>query len=282
MKPIFVHVHIYYPEMWSELKDYLKNLEGYSYDLYVTCVENHHEMIEDVKAFKPDAKIEIVENKGFDVGPFIHVLNQIKLDDYSYLIKLHTKRDMKEGVILGQHEMSGERWRKYLLSFLEKQNFEKCLSAFEKDKQLGMCGSFRLIQKKSRVEKENFASFRNYVEMFNLKTKEMRYVAGTMFIVRASLFQKIKDVNLEMNDFETTVRSNKLSLAHALERILCLTVIEQGYKLEDVYTPKWKQFIVNIFSPIKLFVYRKKVDSKGKVILKILKIPFRLQGIKSK
>ena len=94
MKPILVHVHIYYEFLWPELKSCLKNIDGYTHQIVVTLVKENPKLQEDILSSFPNAKIEIVENLGFDLGPFIHVLNEVNLDDYSYVIKLHTKRDI--------------------------------------------------------------------------------------------------------------------------------------------------------------------------------------------
>ena len=40
MKPILTVVHIYYPELWPELKKCLTNITA-PYDLYVTTVEKN-------------------------------------------------------------------------------------------------------------------------------------------------------------------------------------------------------------------------------------------------
>lgn len=95
-KPILVHVHIYYPEMWYELRQCIQNIVPHSFDLYVTMVEEHQDIITDIKDSFPSAKIKVVENRGYDIYPFIKILNNLDMDDYSYVIHLHTKRDMPD------------------------------------------------------------------------------------------------------------------------------------------------------------------------------------------
>ncbi len=94
IKPIFVHCHIYYPELWPELKTCIQNIHPYPFELFVTMVENHQRIINDILSSFPNAHIEIVENRGYDIGPFVYTLNKIVLDNYSYIIKLHTKRNI--------------------------------------------------------------------------------------------------------------------------------------------------------------------------------------------
>ena len=80
MKPILAHVHIYYPHLYKDIKECLLNITTHKIDLFVTMVEEHSEVISDIKATFPNAKIEILENKGFDIAPFIHVLNKVNLE----------------------------------------------------------------------------------------------------------------------------------------------------------------------------------------------------------
>ena len=38
MKPILVHIHVYYSDMWAELERCLRNLVAYPCEIYVTYV----------------------------------------------------------------------------------------------------------------------------------------------------------------------------------------------------------------------------------------------------
>ncbi len=93
MKPILAIVHVYYPEIWPELEECLLNITV-PYELYVTTNEQNKDIQNDVLKLKKDAHFEIVENRGYDVGPFMQIINKINLDDYSYVVKLHTKRNL--------------------------------------------------------------------------------------------------------------------------------------------------------------------------------------------
>lgn len=93
MTHILTHVHLYYIDMWPEIKEKLANITV-SYDLFVTLNNRNERLQQDILNFKNDAVIQIVDNRGFDVGPFIKLLNSVDLDQYDYIIKLHTKRNM--------------------------------------------------------------------------------------------------------------------------------------------------------------------------------------------
>ena len=86
MKPILVHCHIYYPELWSELKSCIMNINPHPFQLYVTMVEKHQNIIKDIEKTFKDVHIDVVKNQGYDLGPFIYIINKLNLDDYSYIV----------------------------------------------------------------------------------------------------------------------------------------------------------------------------------------------------
>lgn len=284
MKPIFVHVHIYYADMWSELKEYLCNI-SVPYDLHVTTVFENSYLQEDVLYFDSNAHFEIVENRGYDVGPFIYVLSKINLDSYSYVIKIHTKRDMAIQSNVNGFLCEGAKWREYCLSFLQKENFDKCIKAFDSRKKLGMIGNYHLISKKEEYDKE---AKKDAIQMIKAEKNFFhgyKFIAGTMFFCRSHLLKKLQNLNLKITDFEFADRQHTSSKAHVIERYLGLSILSQGYKIEDVFTDKkeiFKSFMHFLYVDILNFLYRKKITSKGVLIIKIFKIPvFRIK-IKNK
>lgn len=107
MSRILTHVHVYYTRMWPEIETRLQNITE-PYDLFVTLPLENEPLRADVLRFKPDASVSVVENRGFDVAPFIDVLNRVDLNKYDYVVKLHTKRDMPAGSLVNGFDLSGE------------------------------------------------------------------------------------------------------------------------------------------------------------------------------
>lgn len=92
---IAVHLHLFYEELWPEIKLYLKNLECYNFDLFITYPEKiSEEILKDIKGFKSNVYLFNTPNKGFDLGPFIYFLHKINLNSYDIIFKLHTKRNI--------------------------------------------------------------------------------------------------------------------------------------------------------------------------------------------
>lgn len=275
---IAIHTHIFYVGIWNEIKEYLKNIEC-EYELYITLVEDNKKLKEDVLLFNKDTKIYLVDNIGFDIAPFIFFLNKINLDDYDFIIKIHTKGDSSNNTLINGSQLKGNTWRNRLLSIINpKENFEKCMSAFKENKKLGMVADFRLIVKKDIHDKTannlafKFMNFKNFTIAKNAK-----FVAGTMFITRAKLMQPIKDLNIPLSTFATSSSSIKgATFVHAFERVLGYIIYSQGYYIDDPMHSNAEKQLFKLYScinSIKRFIFQNKTTQGGNKIIKIFKIP---------
>ncbi len=270
MKPIFVCVHVYYTEMWNELSTCIKNITV-PFDLVITMVKRDVAFENIVKKDFPNAKILVVENRGFDVGPFIQVLNETNLDNYSYIIKLHTKRNLGNCIFNG-YNIGKFRHRKLLLDFLSShERFNTILDSFLHNNQIGMVANFKLIS-----NKKNLNCMEKCLELsqkMNLPLTKFEYVCGTMFMVRANLFSVLKKLDISINDFEIPRSHRDGQLAHVFERMFGFVVLAQGYNIGDTFTPKYIQFFERIFFRFFNFLFFYKITSNGKLLIKICKIP---------
>lgn len=260
---LLVHMHVFHVRCYPELKECLNNLNGLNYDLYVSFSEDHPEIQEDIKNFKSDAVIFKCPNRGYDVAPFLYVLDQVNLDDYDLVIKLHTKRDMESKLTYASCNLSKWRWRYKLLSFLKiKSNLDKTLNAFLEHDDLGMVGNHELILKEdihtNLVQKQKIYSLASnymdkYVNIEKYPANKCYFIAGTMFIARAKLLNKIKQLNITYDDFtETGSTKDEFDLAHVFERVICWSITSQ-----TVDSNKSKHYqIKDVFSnPIKIYLH---------------------------
>ena len=241
MRPILVHTHIFYTNLWQELEDKIKNIP-YPFELFITMVEENKELQQHILSVFPNAKIEVVVNRGFDVGPFVHIINKVNLDNYSYIIKLHTKNNCKRHTyIIHSYNMSFHLWRKHLIDFMSPKKLAKILRAFEQYSTLGMVGNYKLISDKRGDE----IAFKKCMELNRklgfTQNEDYTHIGGTMFIARANIFKPLQKLNLQLSDFEEPT-SHQSQLAHAIEGLLGVLVTDQGYTIEDVTVPKWYQY----------------------------------------
>ncbi|MEI7946595.1 MAG: rhamnan synthesis F family protein [bacterium] len=279
MKSLLIHVHVFYPELWIEMRDCLKCIRSYSHDLFVTLSNDASGLQEEITRLFPSAKVEVVENRGYDVAPFVHVLNQVNLGAYHYIVKIHTKRNKNEEATINGFSVSGNRWRKLLLRFLENEkSFQKCIDGFEKHKSVGMICDFRLIMSVSADNGKLRALVGDWAGKMGVRLNGgERFVAGTMFIARANLFEQFKRLNLRMSDFESGRVDHLMGVAHVMERILGVLVYSQACTITDCFTPVWVQLSLTkgpfFAKKIWAFIYKDKVTKSGRRIIKIFKLP---------
>ncbi|MGN0915116.1 MAG: rhamnan synthesis F family protein [Succinivibrio sp.] len=277
MKKILVHVHIYYKNLYEELKECLLNLKDHDHEIFFTFVKRDLEVEKDIEKTFKNAHILEVDNLGFDVGPFVHVLNQVNLKDYSYVIKIHTKRDVPSKNPFDPY--AGANWRNNLLKFIKtKRVFEKVLLNLETHPEIGMHGSNLSIFNRMSDEHRAFREFKAFLATHNLPEKKYKFVGGTMFMARAEIFELIKQIGFSQKDFESPDLSHEgCQKAHLFERFFGYLSASSGYSIVDcTYNIGYSKFLyvlLNIRKFIFSQIFMVRVTKKNKLLVKILKIP---------
>lgn len=226
---ILVVLHLFYMVSWKEIKQYLKNLDAYKYDLVVTYTNAvvDEAVLEDIRKYKPDAVMKECSNLGYDVGSFTEVLSDTELSDYDIIFKLQSKGVNRPKIYIYGEYLKKRDW------FLNL--FEGCLGAFTvhrtidrlmNDDSAGLVAAKNLIVK-DPSHKQNMVKEFMRERGISIPDKYL-FVAGTCFAVRSELMQPIKDMGLMVSDYKPA--GAEFSLAHKMERIICLTVLNQGYK----------------------------------------------------
>ena len=82
MKTLVV-VHVYYPQLWSELAACVRNSDG-ERDLVVTYVDEA--AVQGVRRDFPEARFLKCENRGYDIWPFIAALQSSALAAYDSIV----------------------------------------------------------------------------------------------------------------------------------------------------------------------------------------------------
>ena len=244
----------------------------------------------DIKSSFDNVNIIIAENLGYDVAPFVDVLNRINLDEYSYIIKLHTKRDVPSSA--SRFWFKGAKWRNMLLKFVKtKENFKRVLNRFENDRTIGMHGpvtsTFNFITDDKIGHKESKKFIQNNISKNSIY---YRFVAGTMFMVRSEILKPIQNLNLKYSDFDMPDASHEdCQLAHKLERTFGYLVYNSGYKIKDCTISPFKNFLITSYmNTIRILhiitdpFVSVRITRKNKLLVKIIKIPVFALKLKNK
>lgn len=234
---VLVHLHLYYLDQLDYMLKKLKNINSCDWDLFVTMTKQDEKAIQKLKDFKPDVHIIQVEDKGFDIWPFLQVLNLVDLDNYDDILKIHTKKYRKKKDFYGR----GNAWRNYLIDALlgSRKQFQKNIHLMQMDKSVGLIGSRATLATMGCTEKDDSILFDEMCQNHGIPISKGRFIAGTMFLVRAKCFQRIKDMNFKSEDFHHIQQtSGRTTTAHTLERLLSRIVEIEGYKITTVRS--WK------------------------------------------
>lgn len=273
MKTLAIHLHLYYLEQLPEILNYLRSLEGIDYDLCVSMISHDEEAEKEIKQFKPDAQIWLVNNFGYDVGPFIDFLHKIDLDKYKYILKIHTKGNRSNNhTWLNGRRLDNKLWKEILLDSLlkDKERVQENLNLLENNSQMGMLSSKYCITDEKRTYQKLLPQINSELTKcgFNAVDK-LSFVAGTMFYIRSKLLKPL--LKYSISDFDKTDRTIKDgTLAHVMERLFGALVLAQGYTIHGIKHDNYKKGF--ILASIKRFLFQKKKTQRG-MLIKICKIP---------
>lgn len=232
---IAVAMHLYYLDLYDELKSYLKNLVPFPYDLYVTLPKENIDFHSNLEKDFPNVRIIITENIGFDIYPFLCFLNVVPLDQYDLIFKIHSKKDIPINYCLNGYDFSGSAWRLCLLSSIlgSTERVKKIIELFEQDPKLGLIGPAELLIKDDAI---NCDIDMNKVEMFmkecGLSINKLEFIAGTMFVIRSELLEPLIIRNFKADEFPSYFPRDWNGLPYCLERIFTLMVSSQGYQVK--------------------------------------------------
>ena len=233
---VAVVAHIYYEDTWPDIAGALRGLT-IPFDLIVTTVAGRERLIEAIRREYPRAEIEIVENRGRDIGPFLSLLEGGRLDGYRCICKIHGKKSIGGG----RKTYMGELWRRRLLFDLlgRPGAANTAIGMFERDPSIGMIGpkAFRLPNE-NYPEDLSWAANRpmslKIAERMGVPADKFRldFFGGTMFWVRPEALKPLKDLRLAA-DIPDERGLTDGDLPHALERVLATSVLAAGYKLAN-------------------------------------------------
>lgn len=228
---IAIHAHVYYPELWDELAGCIRNFNGHHCDLFVTTPHADKSLRQKVLSDFPNADYRVLENRGYDLGPFVDVLNGIDLSKYDYIVKLHTKRDWSGW--FNFMRVRGSRWRDMLLGFCRSERaVSDVLETFRRRPSAGMIADASLIVTHGDYLESNNVKLRTerLLREARLVPRRRIFIGGTMFIARACLFKPLQGLR-SLGDFEI-VRQHELgTLAHSYERLFGYAAAAEGFEI---------------------------------------------------
>lgn len=242
-----VFFHNYYGEDYKWISFLLKEI-AVPFNLFYTYVSNSHPRLNqesslDIFFKKRPANLKRLvvrstTNKGKDIGGKLVLMDAyLKLGIRSdYLLLLHDKHS--------PYHSNSMQWQKELFRIVEKQISEAVFAAFCNDPQIGIVASQKAIRHESdndeRRDAYTSSAFINTLRSrYGINTSSLKYVAGTMFWVRAPLFEEFFSIHNPLDIRRELEEGNVLDAdqpthTHSWERLLCWLVTSKGYKIKGV------------------------------------------------
>ncbi len=215
---VAVHLHLYYIDLLDEFIENLKNIP-IPFDLYITLVERPASDIKKIFQTFPNAKIFTLPNQRNDIGAFVEVINNINLNAYDALIKIHSKKSLHTGA-------EQKEWRQRLVKTLIGSPKQVTTVLYEFcDKKTGMVGGYEDL---CFAEYEDKQVFTDLCEKLEVDADNI-FFKGTMFVIRPKILSRLVEKGMRLNDFEPILNGK---LAYAMERVFGSLCINQGYKIK--------------------------------------------------
>jgi lipopolysaccharide biosynthesis protein len=272
-----VILHLYYTELWEEIRGYLANL-GEHFDLYVTVCETATDAdIVCIRRHYPEALICQLINQGRDIGPFVEIYPLIAAH-YRYICKIHSKRS--------PHLLAGDVWRRGLYEKLlnSPREIAEIKAVFDRFPEIGIIGPAGHVVPCHFNLGENAERVREIMHRLGIKNRDdfdYDFPAGSMFWFRPAALAHLQGLSIRQKDFEQEQGQLDGTLAHAFERVLPLVCELAGYEttdtrmlevLRDVYGENWSgsAFTLDDKSAKSVALRLAKYESRAKILARLV------------
>ena len=231
---VAVHLHLFYLEMASFFIERLSHIPV-PFDLYISVTADGGETAARFAEIKNAASVtmEVVENRGRDVRPMIRTFGE-KLAGYDVFLHIHSKKSPHSGALAG--------WLDFLADNLLSKHTPRILGLFAGHPELGILYPepwdafpyWTLTNGANREEMERLFAMLGMA--FPAEEKYADFPVGTMFWARGAALAPLLTAPVEgFPDEEGQVDG---TLAHAVERSLCLVAAAAGYKPAQINAAK--------------------------------------------
>ncbi len=228
-----VLVHVYYPELWDDLADYIGNLPEGRFALYVNLVDTtfSEDLVSRIRDRFPFSRIHISENRGRDIGGFVRLLENIRIEDYQVYGLLHTKKSPHVDA------EAGKFWRHHLLGPLmgTRERAAENIALMLTDRTIGEISASSCRRQELG---KNHEKFHILLDRFGIGAgcRDVEYATGVMGFLRADVLQRVFEGIRNLPFEDGSGKSLEFHMdgqwEHAVERVIGNIVRDMGYRFE--------------------------------------------------
>ncbi len=228
--PLAIIIHVYYPELFRDMLDRLQGFDPDQCKLFVSTTPEH---LDPVKAMLESSgyryHLAAFANRGRDILPFLKLSEMAIEQGYPLLLKLHSKKHDRRS--------SGSSWRKDLYDkLLNKDVMKRIMQLMVSNPEVGLIGPIGHIVPLRLYYGSNaldiaYLSYRLGIE--SQKLREVCFIAGSMFYIRALALKPFIDLKLSDELFEEERGQRDGTMAHAVERVIAVSSHIAGFQMAD-------------------------------------------------
>lgn len=246
-KRLLVHLHLFYAAQADYFLEKLSHINGCEWTLFLTMPEPRPEIEERFRTMHSDVRITYPDNCGYDLWPFISVIQSTDLDNWDYILKLHSK-NYQDCACVNGIRYHGYQWRDRTVDTFLKDgaSFRKAAGMLEKPGTGMVCN--RLFYKKtSNGLPEDLTTLENELARLGIKSNDRHFCAGCMFMAKAAPFKILQTPLISKETFNGTLKSHTYgTMAHTYERILSIAVTAAGLRIQPIVTDRWRSAYIDI------------------------------------
>lgn len=213
---IAVVLHLYYIDIINEMFLYLKNVIE-PFDLFVTTPfeADVPTIINTFSSLAESVSVFVSENRGRDIGPFVHVYRTGSLDHYAAVLKIHSKKS--------KYSKNGALWRDEIFKKLigDSLTVRRSLRLFDSPK-IGIVGPNPYYLTNENYWGANRIKVVRLLAAMRLiqpdEEPPLGFFAGSMFWFNPRALMALKAVPENELLFEAEAGMQDGTMAHALER----------------------------------------------------------------
>ncbi|WP_321783632.1 rhamnan synthesis F family protein [Paraburkholderia sp. J94] len=236
---VALHAHIYYPELVGELLDAVAVNHHACRLIFTTDTEDKAAEINLLteRSGLP-ADVQVVGNRGRDIGPFLLVLAEIG-DQYDIIGHVHGKRSLTTENVASDF---GERWREFLWQHLIGDSapmMDRIMREFARDPRLGL-----VFPEDPHLIgwEENLELGKQLAGKMGLKSPlplTLDFPVGTMFWARPEALRPFLTLGLSADDYPEEPLPTDGTILHAMERLITCAALESGFDFATTFLPDY-------------------------------------------
>jgi hypothetical protein len=215
--PVAAIVHLFYPDLASEIRRYLEQIPRRT-DLFISTDTDakRRAIMAAFEGWNAGVEVRVAANRGRDIAPKLITFADVYAR-YELVLLLHGKKSV--------HSDHLRLWRYFALETLlpSKPGIEALLDQFDREPALGLVAPEPFRPVRSAMSwGGNFQHARALAQRMGFDLAEDAapdFPAGSMFWARSAALRPLLDLGLREEDFPEEAGQGDGTLAHAIERL---------------------------------------------------------------